>query len=186
MSVDFDNSISHYLKSPGYSKRGWTDGEIGVECIKHFDKHTATKAIGGKYWLLLMDGHNLDYTCGFLEYTCTHQILMICYPAHTTHISQGLNVVVFSVLKHFWTIKHDQHEHETGGNVDKTNFLGIYWRAHLWTMNLDTIHTAFQKTGIWPLDPGVITAAMMVPSKEMSCDGYLPIEPTSWKLLQRS
>jgi hypothetical protein len=94
-------------------------------------------------------------------------------------VLQGLDVVVFSVLKHFWTIKRDRHERETGGKVDKSKFLGIYRRAHLRTMNPDTIHAAFRKTGIWPLDPDVITEAMMAPSKEMSCEGYLPIEPAS-------
>ena len=158
----------------GYSKKGWTDGEIGVECIKHFDKHTATKATGDKYQLLLVDGHNSHYTCGFLEYTRMHQILVVYYPAHTIHVLQGLDVVIFGVLKHFWTI-----EHETGGKVNKTNFLGIYGRAHLHMMNTDTICAAFQKTGIWPLDPSVITEAMMAPSKETSCEGHLPVEPTS-------
>jgi hypothetical protein len=92
---------------------------------------------------------------------------------------QGLDVVVFGVLKHFWTIERDLHERETGGKVDKTNFLGIYGRAHLRTMNPVTICAAFRKTGIWPLDPNVITEAMMAPSKETSCEGHLPIEPTS-------
>ena len=62
---------------------------------------------------------------------CMHQILVVCYPAHTTHVLQGLDVVIFGVLKHLWTIECDQHECETGGKVDKTNFLGIYGRAHL-------------------------------------------------------
>jgi len=119
----------------GYLKKGWTDGEIGVEWIKHFNKHTAAKAVGGIYWLLLVDGHNSYYTHNFLKYACTHQILVLCYLAHTTHVFQGINVVVFGVLKHFWTIKHDQHQQETRGKVDKSNFLGIYGRAHLCTMN---------------------------------------------------
>lgn len=92
---------------------------------------------------------------------------------------QGLDVVVFGVLKHFWTVERDRHERETGGKVDKTNFLAIYGRAHLRTMNPDTIRAAFRKTGIWPLDPTVITDVMMALSKETSCEGHLPIEPAS-------
>ena len=126
-----------------------------------------------------MDGHNSHYTRDFLEYACTHQILILCYPAHTTHVFQGLDVVVFAVLKHFWTIERDWHERETGGKVDKTNFLGIYGRAHLWTMNPDIIRTAFRKTRVWPLNPNIVTEAMMAPSKETSCEGHLPVEPAS-------
>jgi hypothetical protein len=155
------------------------DGKISVEWIKHFDKHTATKAASGKYRLLLIDGHNSHYTHGFLEYACMHQILVVCHPAHTTHVLQGLDVVIFGVLKHFWTIDRDRHKCKTGGKVDKTNFLGIYGRAHLHMMNPNTICAAFQKTGIWPLDPSIITEAMMAPSKETSCEGHLPVKPTS-------
>ena len=108
-----------------------------------------------------------------------HQILVVCYPAHTTHVLQGLDVVIFGVLKHFWTIERDQHERETGGKVNKINFLGIYERAHLCMMNADTICAAFQKTGIWPLDPSAITEAMMASNKETSCEGHLPVEPAS-------
>jgi hypothetical protein len=82
----------------GYSKKGWTDGEIGVEWIKDFGKQTAAKA-DSEYRLLLVDSHNSHYTHGFLAYARTHQILMLCYPSHTTHVYQGLDIVVFSVLK---------------------------------------------------------------------------------------
>ena len=53
--------------SLGYSKKGWTDGEIGVEWIKIFEKETRAKA-NGRDRLLLVDGHNSHYTQGFLEY----------------------------------------------------------------------------------------------------------------------
>jgi len=65
----------------GYSKKGWTDGEIGV----------------------LVDGHNSHYTQAFLEYATAHRIHVLCYPAHGTHVYQGLDVVVFGILKlYFW------------------------------------------------------------------------------------
>ncbi|KIJ17303.1 hypothetical protein PAXINDRAFT_162195 [Paxillus involutus ATCC 200175] len=50
----------------GYSKKGWTTGEIGVTWIQEFDKQTSQKA-SGKYHLLLVDGHNSHYTRGFLD-----------------------------------------------------------------------------------------------------------------------
>jgi hypothetical protein len=41
------------------------------------------------------------------------------------------------------------------------------------------ICATFQKTGVWPFNPDVITDAMMAPSKETSCKGFLPVEPSS-------
>ncbi|KAI5822183.1 CENP-B protein, partial [Schizophyllum commune Tattone D] len=84
--------------SIGYSLRGWTNGEIGVAWIKEFDRLTKDKA-AGRPRLLLLDGHNSHYTRGFLEHARKHNIRVICYPAHTTHVLQGLDVVIFGPLK---------------------------------------------------------------------------------------
>ncbi|KAF8218535.1 hypothetical protein L208DRAFT_1350477 [Tricholoma matsutake] len=66
--------------------------------IKQFDKQTHAKAAGRRR-LFLVDGHNSHYTCAFLEYACKNQIVVLCYPSHSTHIYQGLDVVIFSILK---------------------------------------------------------------------------------------
>lgn len=84
------------------AQKGWTDGKIGVEWIKIFDEQTWEKA-AGCHQLLLVDGHNSHYTLGFLGYTTAHNIHILCYPAHATHIYQGLDIAVFRVLKLFWT-----------------------------------------------------------------------------------
>ena len=49
----------------GYSKKGWTDGEIGLAWIKDFDARTKEKA-NGESRLLLVDGHNSHYTADLL------------------------------------------------------------------------------------------------------------------------
>jgi len=95
----------------GCSKKGWTDGEIGAEWIKNFNEQTREKAKG---WtcLLLVDGYNSHYTCAFLEYARAAHIHILCYPAHGTHVYQGLDVAVFSVLKLYWMQEKDKWERE--------------------------------------------------------------------------
>ena len=91
-----------YLHSLGYSKKGWTDGEIRIEWIKIFDQQTWAKA-GHCSSLLLVDGHNSHYTWGFLGYAHAHKIHVLCYPAHSTHVYQALYVAVFGPLKTYWS-----------------------------------------------------------------------------------
>ncbi|PCH35479.1 CENP-B protein, partial [Wolfiporia cocos MD-104 SS10] len=126
----------------GYSKKGYTTGEIGIEWIRHFDLQTKEKAAGHRR-LLLVDGHVLNCMKGFLDYMHANHINVVCYPPHSTHIYQGLNIVIFSVLKRCWTEAHDRFEHETGQKVSKLNFLSIYGRAHVKALTADNIHTAF-------------------------------------------
>lgn len=126
-----------------------------------------------------MDGHNPHYTKGFLDYARTHAILVLCYPAHATHIYQGLDVVVFSVLKTALSEERDIFEHRTHEKISKENFLTVYGLAHLRALTPEMIKAAFRKTGVWPFDPSVVTPSMMAPSKETLCEGQLPVPPAT-------
>lgn len=162
----------------GYSKKGYIDGSIGVEWIKQFDKHTKAKA-GGRRRLLLVDGHASHYTFAFLDYARQSNIHVLCYPSHSTHALQGLDVVVFSMLKRHWRDARDTFERETGTRVKKTNFLSVYATAHARALTPETVKAAFRKTGVVPYNPDVITAAMMAPSLESSVHGTLPLPQAS-------
>ena len=82
----------------GQSKKGWITGEISAEWIKQFDELTHKK-VPGQPQLLLVDGHCSHYTYEFLNYARAHDIHVLCYPSHATHVFQGLDVICFGLLK---------------------------------------------------------------------------------------
>lgn len=163
------------LISLGYQKKGWTDGEIGAEWIKIFDAQTCNKAGNDEYRLLIVDGHNSHYTAAFLEYAREHKIIVICYPAHATHIYQGLDVVVFSPFKTHLSNERDNLLRDTGLPISKDNFLQVLSKVWIKAFTPEIIKTAFRKTGIHPFDPTVIKPHQLAPSKETSCAAHLPI-----------
>ena len=114
-----------------------------------------------------------------------HQIHVLCYPSHSTHLYQGLDVVIFSVLKRHWSGSRDDYERETGLRVTKSTFLRVYTRAHLNALTVENIVSAFCKTGVVPFNPSVITEQMMAPSITTSIRGSLPIpQATPIRVLQ--
>ncbi|KAF8239052.1 hypothetical protein L208DRAFT_1152642, partial [Tricholoma matsutake] len=160
----------------GHLKKGWTDGEIGIEWIKDFDQQTRWKA-KGQAWVLLLDGHNSHYTRGFLEFARAVWIHILCYAAHGTHVYQGLDVVIFATLKLYWTQEKDRWEREKWEKISKTNFLAIYGAVHKWALTPANVKMAFEKTGVWLFNHDVVAPAMMAPSLETSCRGHLPVPP---------
>ena len=88
----------HIAYRLGYSKKGWINGELGIEWIKHFDLYTKARA-NGRPCLLLLDGHNSHYTLDFLQYIYKENIIILCYLSHSIYIYQDLNIVVFTILK---------------------------------------------------------------------------------------
>ena len=78
----------------GTSSNGWTTNELGLEWIKHFDKHTRTRTKGAKR-LLILDGHESHHSVEFEEYCQNNDIITLCMPAHSSHRLQPLDVPVF-------------------------------------------------------------------------------------------
>ena len=160
----------------GYSQKGWIDSEIGIHYAKHFESQTQALA-KGQTRVLYVDGHKSHMTRGFLEYCRSHKIKVPCYPAHGTHVFQGLDVVVFSPLKLEYGKQRDAWLRETREAVSKENFLKVYGEAHLAALKPDLIKTAFRKTGILPFDRTVITAEKMAPSHDTSFKIFTPVVP---------
>jgi hypothetical protein len=161
----------------GYSKKGYTNGEIGRAWIENFDKETRAKA-NGQRRLLLVDGHNSHYTLELLDYARAHQIEVLSYPSHSTHVYQGLDVVIFGPMKHNWGVVRDEWECK-GHTVDKSNFLSVYAEAHEKTLTVENIKSAFRTTGVIPLNPNVITQVAMAPSLTTSVRTTVPIRQPS-------
>jgi hypothetical protein len=136
-------------------------------------KQTKAKA-SGQTRLLIVDGHSSHYTLGFLEHARDNNVVVLCYPSHSTHVYQGLDVVIFSVLKRAWSDERDKFEAQ-GSAVTKLNFMAVYAKAHIRTFTEDNIRAAFAKTGIVPYNPNVITTEMMAPSLETSTVSMLPL-----------
>ncbi|KZV95162.1 DDE-domain-containing protein, partial [Exidia glandulosa HHB12029] len=162
----------------GYSKKGWMTGTISIEWIKHFDAQTRETA-NGKAHMLLVDGHVTHYTCSFLEYAREHNIHVLCYPAHATHVYQGLNVALFGPLKTAYGQERDRWEREKHEKVSKKNFLKIYGRAHVRVMTPENVRAVFRASGSWPINPAAITPQMLAMSRETSWQAHMPLpQPT--------
>ena len=79
------------------SENGWTDQEIGLEWLKHFDQHTE-QSTTGRYRLLVLDGHSSHTSLDFIQYCDEHNIIALCLPPHSTHLLHPLDIGIFSAL----------------------------------------------------------------------------------------
>ncbi|KFY29511.1 hypothetical protein V491_00001 [Pseudogymnoascus sp. VKM F-3775] len=75
-----------------------TDNETGLDWIQHFNKHTASRT-KGIYCILVLDGHESHESAEFQEYCKAHNIITLGLPAHSSHLTQPLDMGCFSVLK---------------------------------------------------------------------------------------
>lgn len=161
----------------GHQRTGYTSGEIGISWIEDWDELTKRKA-NGRHRLLVVNGHSSHFTMSFLDHARKNKIIVVCYPSHSTHVYQGLDVVIFSALKRAWSDERDRFK-KSGPAVSKLNFLSVYAKAHTHTFTKENILSAFKKTGLVPFNPDVVTHEMMAPSLETSTSSFLLLPLTS-------
>ncbi|KZP27731.1 hypothetical protein FIBSPDRAFT_948310 [Athelia psychrophila] len=153
----------------------WTNGELAAKWIvKDFDRQTKDKA-AGKTQVLLMDDHSSHYTPELLSFAKANNIIILGYPPHCTHALQGLDVVCFVVMKQAWKEEINAFEAPHRSKIGKEHFTEVFGKAYLKAFTVPTILSAFEKTGIHPFNPEVITAQQMKPSLPSSLIGSLPL-----------
>ncbi|KFG81468.1 transposase [Metarhizium anisopliae] len=134
------------------STSGFTNDELSLEWLKHFDKHTAQKTTG-QYRLLIIDGHGSHHTVEFIQYAEDHRIILFGLPPHLTHILQPLDVVVFQPLKHYHAKALDVLVRDGCLHITKSEFLATIESVRRQAFKVPTIQSAFRKTGIVPWNP---------------------------------
>src|SRR6185312_11618363 len=101
---------------------GYTNDQVGLEWLEHFDKHTRKKTVGRKR-LLILDGHGSHHTREFITYCDAHSIVPFGLPPNLTHLLQPLDVVVFQPLKHYHAKALDLLVRDGLVNITKVEFL---------------------------------------------------------------
>ncbi|KAF5378013.1 hypothetical protein D9757_009862 [Collybiopsis confluens] len=181
-----ENNVANATKRFSVSEKGWTDSDIMCKWIKtEFNPKTQAKAAGAKR-VLLMDGHSSHFTPEVIEFALARNIVILGYPPHCTHALQGLDVVCFAKMKNEMKNSIAKFEDENKCEVGKADFAFVFGRAFNIAFTASTVKMAFEKTGIFPFNPGAtsikgsfaVTASSPVKAIMKS---YRTYQPTSFE-----
>lgn len=156
---------------------GYMDSELAMGYLRDFDNQTKHK--NDKMRVLMVDGHASHCGLAFLELAVALRIFVVSYPPHTTQALQGLDVVLFAILKHYWFALRDARERVTGLPVKKEDFLALYATARTKAFKPELVKEAFRKTGAYPVNRGAITPDQMAPAREESHRVEFPADLSS-------
>lgn len=159
------------------SENGWTNNELGVAWLKHFDAYTKPRMVGS-WRLLILDGHESHQSQDFKDYCLEQKILTLCMPAHSSHILQPLDVVCFAPLK----LKYSQRVRDLARkrvyHIDKEGFLPAFRDAFFDVFTLENCKKAFEASGLIPLDALVVIDRLDV---RLNTPPALPLPDEPWQ-----
>ncbi|EUC27044.1 hypothetical protein COCCADRAFT_112719, partial [Bipolaris zeicola 26-R-13] len=137
------------------SPTGWSNNEIGLAWLEQvFNRKTKEKA--KRDWrLLLLDGHGSHVTPSFIDYCDAHRILLAVLPPHSSHRLQPLDVAVFGPLATAYGKELDKFLHRSQALLDmqKSDFLQLFWAAYTSAFTSDNILSSFAATGVLHATP---------------------------------
>ena len=161
------------------SPNGWTNNELGLEWIKHFDMHTASRT-KGKHRLLILDGHESHHSAVFETYCREHNILTLCMPAHSSHLLQPLDVGCFGPLKKAYGRQIDKLTRAHITHIAKEDFLSAFIAASSEIMIEKNIQGGFRGAGIVPFDPQRVIQELNIKLKTPTPPNSRPGTSHSW------
>ena len=143
------------------TSNGWTDNETGLDWIKHFDKHTKARTKGA-FRMLVLDGHESHQSVEFELYCKEHNIIPLCLPPHSSHITQPLDVGVFSVLKRAYGQEINTFIRAHTNNITKVEFFLAFYAAYQKSMTQENIAGCFRGAGLIPFNPEAVISKLDV------------------------
>ena len=139
----------------GTSETGYSNDDLAMDWLHHFIHHTKNRRHGA--WLLLViDGSGSHSTIPFLELATVNNIVLFRLPAHSTHLTQPLDVGVFQPYKHYHGEAVDNAVRMGDTEFGKLEFLASFQEFRTKTFKPSTIRHAFRTTGIVPFNPDIV------------------------------
>jgi hypothetical protein len=134
------------------SQNGWTNNELGLEWLKHFDRSTTNRSTG-PYRLLILDGHESHHSADFERYCKENKIITLCMPAHASHLLQPLDVGCFGPLKQAYGREIEHLIRCSVTHISKTEFFSAFYTAFKATFTESNIRGGFRGAGLAPFNP---------------------------------
>ena len=155
---------------------GWTNNETGLDWIKHFEKHTRQRTVGG-YRMIVLDGHESHLSLEFEAYCKDNNIITISLPSHSSHITQPLDVALFSPLKRAYGDEINAFIKAHINHITKVEFISAYHNAYHKIFTEKNIKAGFRGAGLIPFDPESVISKLDV--KLVTPEGSRPSSANS-------
>ena len=143
------------------SPNGWTSNKLGLAWLKHFNTHTKARSVGA-YRLLIVDGHESHNSHEFHKYCLEEKIIVLCMPAHSSHLLQPLDVGCFSPLKRAYGDEISGLTRYGTKQIKKEAFLPAFKAAFEKAITKDNICASFRGAGLVPHDPEAVLSKLDV------------------------
>jgi len=135
------------------NSQGWTSNEHAKKWLKEdFEPCTLEKA-NGEPRLLIFDGHGSHTTVDVVRHCILNRIHLALLPPHSSHLTQPLDIGVFSSLKAHMTQEMDRFIRTRIPRIQKAEWLHAFVNARAKAFTNRNIRSGWSGSGLDPFIP---------------------------------
>ena len=143
----------------GATESGYSNDDLALDWLQHFIDSTR-KARVGRYILLIVDGFGSHMTLQFFRLATASNIILFKLPAHSTHITQPLDVGCFQPYKAAHGNAIERAVRNGDSRYNRLTFLSALQEIRDSVFIRGTIRNAWRRCGISPFNPDVVLGPM--------------------------
>ena len=125
-------------------------------------------------------GHESHQSVDFEAYCKDHNIIPICLPPHSSHITQPLDVGFFSALKRAYGHEINSFVRAHINHITKVEFFLAFHAAYKRSMTKENMAGAFRGAGLIPFDPEVVISKLDVKIRTPTPTGPPDANTDTW------
>src|ERR1700678_606934 len=110
--------------------------------------------------MLVLDGHESHDSADFQAYCKSNNIITLCLPAHSSHLTQPLDVGCFSVLKRSYGLQIEHFIKAHINHITKVEFLIAFKAAYEQSLSIQNSQAGFRGAGLILYDPQVVISKL--------------------------
>ena len=112
--------------------------------------------------MLVLDGHESHDSAAFQAYCKSNNIIPLCLPAHSSHLTQPLDVGCFSVLKRSYGLQIEHFIKAHINHITKVEFFIAFKAAYEQSISVQNGQAGFRGAGLIPYNPQVVISKLDV------------------------
>ena len=132
----------------------------------------------GRYRLLTIDGHKSHCSVDFQDLCKEKNIVLLCMPAHSSHLLQPLDVACFAPLKRKYGDVISGLARNRTHYISKETFLPAFKAAFEQSITKENIQAGFRGAGLVPHDPQAVLSKLDV---VVQTPKQSPQRPATWE-----
>jgi hypothetical protein len=147
------------------SESGWMESEQFIAWFNVVFLEHCKRLEGPK--ILIMDNHGSHISLDIIDRARENNVHILALPAHSSHLTQPLDVGVFKHVKAIWREIVEAFFKSSGfQNVEKSNFASLFAKIKSSGKAFLRRHivAGFEQTGIFPINRHAIDASKLKPA----------------------